>query len=307
MRTLPVILLALLPCFGMAQEGREISGSLLYRERIALPPGAEMLLELRDGTGGVVASDTTPTDGAQVPLPFSIAGPGASALSFRGALRVEGEIRWLSAPVAVAPGEGAVDLGDVLLRAHRAMGFSSVLSCGELVAELGFVGEGARLRIGSRYLDLVPERTASGARFASRDAPGTWVWTHGDVATLSLEGVELPECREMLPETRYVARGNEPGWRLETAGGQMRYAGDYGETEIAAPLPEPEIAEGARVYAPEGTDLVLRLGRELCHDDMTGMPYPERAEVETGGRVLRGCAGDPRDLLTAHPWQVGRV
>ncbi|SIO02161.1 Membrane-bound lysozyme-inhibitor of c-type lysozyme [Rhodovulum sp. ES.010] len=300
---------ALLALVGLAstadaQQSRTVSGSLTYRERMALPPEAEMLLELREASGAVVTHAQRPTEGAQVPLPFALDAPADRALSLRAALRLGGEIRFLGGPVDIEAGQDAVDIGEVLLRGYRPMGFSSMLSCGEVRVELGFVGQGARLRIGGTYLDLVPERTASGSKFVAADAPDTWVWTKGDLATLSLNGTQLPECRAALPSDSYAARGNEPGWRLEIAGGQMRYVGDYGETEIAAPLPEPELAEGARRYAPEGVDLVLTLGQALCHDDMTGMPYPDRAVVESGGRSLRGCGGDPMALLSAHPWRV---
>lgn len=194
------LLILILPALAPASEPRIISGSLIHRERIALSPETEMLLELRDPTGAVVTNSIEPVEGAQVPLPFTLEAPANVPLSLRAALRIDREIRWLSRPVEIASGEGRADLGEVMLRSHKPMGFASMLSCGELVAELGFVGHIARLRIGSTYRDLEPVPAASGSKFVSPDDAGTWVWTHGDVATLSLEGVELPECRLMLPE-----------------------------------------------------------------------------------------------------------
>ncbi|TCO71913.1 META domain-containing protein [Rhodovulum euryhalinum] len=293
-----------LPVAALAQEMRAITGSLIYRERIALSPEAEMLLELRDAGGAVVVSEALPTEGAQVPLPFAVQAPAGPAFSLRAALRLDGQIRWLSDTVAIEAGEGPVQAGEVMLKGFRPMGFATTLSCGELTAELGFVGQGARLRIGGQYVKLVPEVTASGAKFVAEGDPETWVWTKGDAATLRLHGAEFPECRAALPGGSYRARGNEPGWTLEIAGGQMRYAGDYGATGIAAPLPEPGIVDDARRYAPEGADLVLTLAPALCRDTMTGMPYPDTASVETGGQRLTGCGGDPLDLLAAHPWRI---
>ncbi|HDR29235.1 META domain-containing protein [Rhodovulum sp.] len=293
-----------LPAAALADEIRPITGSLVYRERIALPPEAEMQIELRDGAGAVVLSEGQPTGGAQVPLQFAVEAPGLGAFSLRAALRLEGEIRWLSDTVAIEAGQGPVEAGEVLLKGFRPMGFATTLSCGELVAELGFVGEGARLRIGGQYVDLVQEVTASGVKFVAEGDPETWIWTRGDAATLRLHGAEFPECNAALPGASYRARGNEPGWTLEIAGGQMRYAGDYGATEIAAPLPESGIVDGARVYAAEGADLVLSLAQALCRDTMTGMPYPAMAVVEAGGQSLSGCGGDPLDVLAAHPWRI---
>jgi heat shock protein HslJ len=42
----------------------------------------------------------------------------------------------------------------------------------------------------------------------------------------------------------------------------------------------------------------------LCRDDMTGMPHPETVTITLEGRQLRGCGGDPRDLLTGAEWVV---
>jgi len=296
--------LILFPFIAGAAEAREIAGSLAYREKIALPPSAGVVVEIRDGTGAVIVEDRRPSEGAQVPLPFSLSVDGDAAVTLRAALTVEGAPRWLSAPVAVEAGTEDVDLGSVPLRAFQPMGFASTLRCGDVTVELGFLGEDPRLRIGATYLDLARERTASGAKYVADGDPETWIWTKGHMATLSLNGTELPDCVELLPRTSYRARGNEPGWSLEIANGQMRYLGDYGETEIVAPLPVPEVVEDAVRYAPEGADLVLTLTQTLSHDDMTGMPYPARARLETGGTVLTGTGGDPADLLTAQEWRV---
>ncbi|MGC9419107.1 MAG: META domain-containing protein [Rhodovulum sp.] len=307
MKRITALVLCALPLAAAAQDTRQISGSLAYRERIALPPDARMLVELRDDTGALVARRAAPTEGAQVPLPFAVAAPSGPALSLRAGLRLGGAVRWLSQPVAIETGTDPVPLGMVPLRGVQPMGFAATFSCGELTADLGVVEGGARLRVGGRYLDLVPEPTASGAKYVAPDDPETWIWTKGDAATLRLSGTSFPECTETLPGDRYTARGNEPGWTLRIADGQMRYLGDYGETDITVPQPAPETVDGARRYAAEGADLVLSLRLELCHDDMTGMPHPARATVETGGRHLSGCGGDPMDLLTAHPWQVEEI
>jgi heat shock protein HslJ/uncharacterized membrane protein len=192
----------------------------------------------------------------------------------------------------------------VMLRGFRPMGFAERFDCGDGGIELAVLGEAARLRIGAEYLDLVRAETASGAKYVAEGDSGTWIRTEGDVATLSLRGSDWPECRAVLPDDLYVARGNEPGWQIRISGGRIRYSGDYGATEIEAPLPAPESVAEGRLYAPEGADLRLTLAPALCRDDMTGMPYPHRAIVETGGKVLNGCGGDPLDLIAAHPWRV---
>lgn len=294
-----------LPLAAVAADARAITGSVTYREKIALPPGAEMLIQLRDPKGQVIATAGQLTDGQQVPIPFAVEGPAGKALTLRAALRENGRIRWLSAPVEVKAGPAPAVLGPVILRGFTPMGYVSTLSCGDVVAEVGFQDNAARLRVGGAYIDLVPTRTGSGARYMSETDPGTWIWTKGDVALLSLSGTELPECQALLPRESYVARGNEPGWHVEIAGGQMHFVTDYGQSETTVPLPAPVTVDGARRYADAGLSLTLR--QALHRDDMTGMPYPDTAVIKTGGKMLTGSGGDPADLLTAHPWTIDRI
>lgn len=307
MRFVPLLLAVLLPLCASAQETRPVSGTLTYRERMALPADAEMIVELRDGTGRIATAATRPTEGAQVPLPFALDAPAAQPLTLRAALRLGGGLRFLSDAVAIEGGTEPVETGEVMLRGFTPLQFTTTYSCGALTVELAPSDGGARLRVGGQYLDLAREPAASGAKYVTPGDAETWIWTKGDRAMLRLDGSEFPECRAMLPGTSYVARGNEPGWRVEIADGQIRYLGDYGATEIAAPLPAPESTDAAVRFAPEDADIRVTLALALCHDDMTGMPYPDTATVESGGYPLRGCGGDPMDLLTAHPWRVAEI
>lgn len=307
MRILMTLFLSLLPLAALAETTRPVSGSLMIRERIALPPEAEIVLQLVDTSGAVLLSRSAPTGGAQSPFPFSLDAPQSGSLTFRAAIRVDDAFAWLSAPKTVAPGPEAVDLGTLIMRRHKPMGFSSKLSCGELRAELGFIGALARLRIGGRYWDLEAEETASGSKFVSATDPDTWIWTRGDVATLRLDGAEFPECRQMLPEDRYVLRGPAGSWRLVFENGQMRYSDESGETEISAQVPAPQTQDGSRRYAAPDAGMTVTLSMEICRDGRTGIPYPDRAVVEIDGQRLQGCAGDPRDLLSAHTWRVARI
>lgn len=54
-----------------------VSGVATYRERIALPPSARMVVEIRDvsradARAPIIASTTTQAKGRQVPLPFTL-------------------------------------------------------------------------------------------------------------------------------------------------------------------------------------------------------------------------------------------
>lgn len=99
-----------------------------------------------------------------------------------------------------------------------------------------------------------------------------------------------------------TARGNEPGWRVTFTPQRMVFEPMEGSRiDVALPHPEAASDNGTR-YAADG--LTVTLTPALCHDTMTGMPYPETATVETGGKVLSGCAGAPGDLLAGDTWEV---
>lgn len=83
---------------GSAAAGKTIEGEILYRERIALPPGAEILVQLADvsladAPARIIAEQTIKPAG-QVPVPFS--------LSFDPADIIPGRTYTLQARITVA-------------------------------------------------------------------------------------------------------------------------------------------------------------------------------------------------------------
>ncbi len=61
-----------------------LTGTVTYRERMALPPDAELYVSLYRRTSGgrsLIAESRTPTEGKNIPLPFSIAIPKADSSS----------------------------------------------------------------------------------------------------------------------------------------------------------------------------------------------------------------------------------
>jgi heat shock protein HslJ len=77
--------------------------------------------------------------------------------------------------------------------------------------------------------------------------------------------------------------------------------------DITAATPIPQAAGTGWRYAPLGADLAVTLRPGRCRDTMTGMPHPATAQVETGGQILTGCAGAPRDLLAGPAWTVFEI
>lgn len=282
---------------------RDITGAMTYAERVALPEGAELRIELR-GAEGVVAEVSIATDGRQVPLPFVIVAPGiAENYRLRGAVFVGGRAEWLSDEIAVPAGEAALALGDVALRRHVAMGFISRMRCGATELEVGFVDQDAVLRAGGEAFRLAPVVAASGARFSDGATPETAFWSRGNGALVTLKGEELAECAPVIapPLLPVTARGNEPFWRLDLTETGWTYAPMDGPARTGA-LPEPvAVTDGARFDL--AADLSITLARTLCRDSMAGMPYPLTANLQAGGAGLAGCAGDPAELLEGR-WNV---
>jgi len=295
---LALALAALLAATPVLAE-RILTGSASYPQRIALPDGAELALDLTDASGTVVAELRQPLQGAQVPLPFTLTAPG-DALTLQAAVLAGGAPLWVSEPLAV-PAGGTADLGTLRLHPHRPMGFAARFRCGEAGLELGYTAEGARLRIGATYFDLAP---AEPGTFTDAGDPGTSATVHGNTLTVSLRGTPLPACHPELPGlTPFRATGTEPGWSLVIEAGTATYTGDYGATTLTGDLPAPGASTGpARRYALEG--LAFTVSGQLCRDAATGMPYPATVILETGDASHPGCGGDSFALLAGVTWQV---
>lgn len=308
MRSLLAVLMAGTSIFaGMAaaQDSREISGELTYRQRIALPDDALVVLELRDERGRIVTEERFPTGGKQVPLGFLITGPKDADLVLQSAIFVAAQPAWVTEEVKIPAGSDPVKLEEILLTQHQPMGFATTWTCGGREVTVGYVGDIARMKVGADFHDLAPVQAASGAKFVSQSDPGTWVWSKGNDMSVSLRGQELADCApKVAPATAtFTARGNEPGWALTIAGTGVTLNTQDG-TRVETTLPEPEAMPGGRRYTMKDAGLVLTLTDGVCRDTMTGMPHPASATLEKDGQTLKGCAGAPVDLLKGVEWVV---
>ncbi len=300
--------LALLCAPQALSADRTISGELFYLPRIALQPEAEVVVSLRDGQDGTVAALRAPTAGRQVPLPFALNAPADRALTLHAAIWAAGRPLWSALALPLAAGEGDLALAPVRLDRHRPSDEGSVFRCGDDEVRFALTGAGAELAAGGRLWGLVPDRAASGARYAAPGDAGTFFWSKGDGAILSLDG-EMRACvaARALPSFPLTAQGNEPFWRLDAAAGRIRLSADLGARVTEAPFATAlATAEGER-YAAAGADLAFTLVRSLCRDSMTGMPHPFAVTVEAAGQGLRGCGGAPAALLDGTSWRVTAI
>lgn len=290
-------------------DARPLEGSLTYLSRIGLPPGAEVVVEARGLQDTFLSETRFQTGGQQVPLPFAMTLPDGVNATIRAAIVVDGQPLWVSDATQVPAGNSAVALGELVLNAYQPMGFASTLRCGDLRLRVGFFEDRAVLETDTQRLILAQVPAASGAKFADPADPGTFYWSRGDTALVSLEGEQMQECVAVPPEPDqpWRARGTEPFWSLTIAGGQVELIPNIGMTPVRARLPQARLEGVDFVFDMRGVDMVLRLSEKLCHDLMTGTPYPQTVSVTWQEATLQGCGGDSIDLLAGIPWRVEDV
>ncbi|MBL4918958.1 META domain-containing protein [Szabonella alba] len=300
----PALLCGILgPALSMA-ETRMISGSLTYRERIALPDDAEWQVEIAAPDGQVVTR-SEPARGRQVPFDFNLELP-EGPLVLRATILVQDRLAWRSGSVPIPAGASDADLGPLSLHGHITQRPRGWLLCGERIFGLGFAGEDAVLSLGqdSRRLPALLAPANSGARFAD-DGPHA-VWIKEDGAIIRWQGDEMPACNSLAlpPETALTARGNEPGWVLTLNADGAALSTEGGLTAALSPLPEPDAGPDHLRWSFPGLEFTVTAGP--CADSMSGMPYPFAAGVQGEGLDLTGCAGDPL-LLLQGDWRVMQI
>lgn len=295
-----------------------ISGHLLYRERIALPPDSLAVIELREtpaGQGRVLAEQRIVLRGQQVPIGFALQVdpariPAGVVPAVRAGVVVAGRPAWVSEAVPIEPARLSQDLGPLLMRQVVQVELSRRMRCGELEIQLGFAESSMRLLARGEAHELRIAPSASGARYVGVDDPATEFWNKGTKAQLSVRGTSFPECVELtqplppLPEA-FRAQGNEPAWLLELGQERLRLTLEMGARHIERPLPPAmRSTDTTRYFSRDGgPDLLVEIQTRRCADSMTGMPYPETVRVAFENRHYEGCGGDPASLLQG-VWQV---
>lgn len=287
-------------------EARPLDGRLTYLSRIALPPGAEVVVEARGIQDTLLSEARFQTGGQQVPLSFAMTLPDGVNATIRAAIVVDGQPVWVSDGMVVPAGDSPVALGEIVLTPYQPMGFASTLRCGDIRLRVGFYEDRAVLDTGTARLILSQVPVASGAKFEDPTDPGTFYWSRGDMALVSLAGEALPECVAVPPEPDqpWRARGTEPFWSLTIAGGQAELIPNIGMAPVRARLPQARLDGVDFVFDMASAGMVLRLSETICHDLMTGTPYPQTVSVMWQGDVLQGCGGDSIDLLAGIAWQI---
>ena len=302
---------------GAASGTFNIAGELAYRQRIALPPDSRAVIELR-GTAPpdlVVEQQIIDLAGRQVPIPFQL-GVDRSGLensqtyTFHAAIYSEGLPIWINAGAVIEATDVDLDLGTVMLQPFEVEPKATTWRCADETVSVDFAGEAARLQAGGETFALRRVVTASGAKYEALGDASTYVWNKGDELVVAVRGSDYPRCsRSDLSSAAFRGSGNEPGWTVEIGPNEMTLVSQYGESRTTVPTPPVDVDAGAlRYVAPTGEGLLeVAITDGPCHDSMSGMPHPKTVTVSYQGKTLRGCGGEPRELLLGDAWVVDRV
>jgi putative lipoprotein len=197
---------------GIEGEPMRVTGTVSYRERIALPPGSLVIVSLED-TSRADARATTLGEARitiernQVPIPFVIeVEAGRIEPRHRYAVRArildpQGSLRWTSMqayPVMTGGHPGSVDVLVEAIRTPAADTGAAAPRSTTLVFACGDVE--FLVRVGSSQVELVlPDRTlalpqvpaASGAKYQQGS---TLFWSRGNEARFEVDGRIYPAC-----------------------------------------------------------------------------------------------------------------
>lgn len=286
-----LIFLALASCSGRPtdispvsnSESAQISGTVTYREKMALVPDdtIRVMLEdvsLADTPAPLLAETMIAGAGRQVPIPFSLTyQTGWIEDRNRYALRAEiraadGTLLWTTDTVhpVITNGAPADDAEVRLVRARpgkpgmipQQPGQTSVFDCSSNAGPFSFTtrngpGEIALWlppALNKPYLVLGQIRSPAGARYMG---DGVMLWDQGDEAVLEVDGARFEDCslnrrktiweHARLSGVDFRGTGNEPGWYVEIRDAQsIRFVYDYGQQEVNTSVPELEVDDEQR-------------------------------------------------------------
>lgn len=183
------------------------------------------------------------------------------------------------------------------------------LYCARQPVQYRFLGDALELIVNNESRILVPAVSASGARYVAPGEPATEFWGKGVLATITWSDQTLPVCAPagtIIPP--YKASGNEPFWSVSFDGWEATLA------QPGKPLLTQDAqiidtrANGQTLQAGTGPNaLTLKVEDGLCIDNMSGMPHPQRAELQYQSSTWQGCGGNPNRLLQGAKWQVTQL
>lgn len=183
---------------------------------------------------------------------------------------------------------------------------AGAMQCGALPITVRMRAGEAMLETPNESWALEPIPAVSGARYQAVGEPDTEFRHQDGSARLTLRGEILPACLAPGEVAQpFVARGNEPFWRLVLDGDTLtldRLGHDplSGRWRWAAKA--EEVSRGSATLG--GAPAALTVRHELCRDSMSGIFHPRSVVLAWNANAYSGCGGDPERLLRGVTWVV---
>lgn len=186
----------------------KITGELTYRERIALPPDSLAIVEIRAADAAeadtVLVETRIEMGSRQVPVPFSLEvererfAEGKTYL-LRGGILSGLTIAWLTDPVEIDPNTDSVDLGTLLVKAHRTPPPFGLAEIHDIVGVEWVVEDidGGGIIDSSRVTVIFDEDGNVGGRGSCNSYGGTWSEKDGSLSISQIISTQMA-CAEAL-------------------------------------------------------------------------------------------------------------
>ncbi len=312
----PAFILTLAAC-GMWGDAA-VSGTVTYRERMALTPNAEIQVSLldvsvADAPAKVIVESTFTADNRQVPLPFSVSYDKGSISSrntyvLRAEIRQDDHLLFTTDEAYPVINNGLTESIELTLiraqpsalspNATEALSGRLLLSAEVLrFVPCGAEGEGTVLQDGTDGDAAAIVRSLGG----EGDGVTALVRLDGDrLVDVRYAGNEGPSCESLPTSAEVEARGNEPFWMVSVTTGVATFRSPEieGIDYIGGSWVRPD--SGGWLFAAERTvdgvtdSLTLDLREERCVDTMSGAHFPFVARATRAGQVFTGCAVEGR-------------
>ncbi|MDI9240133.1 YbaY family lipoprotein [Lysobacter sp. LF1] len=299
------------------QGAHAITGTAAYRERIKMPPGGSLRVQLLDNlladTPNAMIADKTFKDVAGPPYAFSLPfdparlrpnGQYGLHASLSGP---DGELWFVSDTRVPVDPERNLPVEILMVRVpgpgEATAANATHWQCGDTRVSATFdpKSESATLSVNGRRLTLPLVRSASGARYA--DEQGNEFWTKGESGTLALVGEEKSQCTPAegpspwdaarARNIAFRAVGNEPGWLVEVGHGEtppLHAQLDFGARNIDIAQTQPiKDGLGFTGQTANGTQVELHIENTRCQDPMSGAVFEASARLSAGGKTYHGC------------------
>lgn len=105
-----------------------------------------------------------------------------------------------------------------------------------------------------------------------------------------------------LNASSFVARGNEPFWRVDVVGGTAKYQTPENQSGTNVAVKRIVYQQGVEYIGERGgASFSLNIRNVACTDSMSGEKFPMTAVLRNGSKRVQGCAAPAEAAAPAAP------